>query len=102
RTSPPPPPPLFPYTTLFRSSDTITIANLISGTGALTQAGSGALILTNDNTYSGGTTINAGGTLQIGNGTTTGSLGAGNVTDNGRSEEHTSELQSLRHLVCRL
>src|SRR5438045_9520003 len=24
------------------------------------------------------------------------------MTDNGRSEEHTSELQSLRHLVCRL
>src|SRR5262245_64954965 len=25
-----------------------------------------------------------------------------NVNPNGRSEEHTSELQSLRHLVCRL
>src|SRR5262245_66310014 len=27
---------------------------------------------------------------------------AGVAPENGRSEEHTSELQSLRHLVCRL
>src|SRR5436853_3443336 len=27
---------------------------------------------------------------------------AGSVQSQGRSEEHTSELQSLRHLVCRL
>src|SRR5437899_5903363 len=26
----------------------------------------------------------------------------GNIPSSGRSEEHTSELQSLRHLVCRL
>src|SRR5437899_5416361 len=31
-----------------------------------------------------------------------GGLLAGSCTDGGRSEEHTSELQSLRHLVCRL
>src|SRR5438045_4966094 len=29
-----------------------------------------------------------------------GAIGAGRIA--GRSEEHTSELQSLRHLVCRL
>src|SRR5258705_10180962 len=29
-------------------------------------------------------------------------LGFGRLTGNFRSEEHTSELQSLRHLVCRL
>src|SRR5205814_1756479 len=63
-------------------SDAITIANLVSGTGALTQAGTGTTILTGANTYSGTTTINA-GILQIGNGGATGSLGTGNVTDNG-------------------
>jgi autotransporter-associated beta strand protein len=45
------------------------------------QLGSGTLVLTGTNTYSGGTTISA-GTLQIGNGGTTGSI-TGNVTDNG-------------------
>ncbi len=44
---------------------------MISGTGTLTQAGTGTLILTGANTYTGGTTVSA-GTLQIGNGGTTG------------------------------
>ena len=59
----------------------MTFGGAISGTGALTQMGPGTLILTNTNTYSGGTTISA-GTLQIGNGGTTGSI-TGNVADNG-------------------
>jgi autotransporter-associated beta strand protein len=48
--------------------------------GALEKVGTGTLILSGTNTYSGGTTITA-GTLQLGNGTTTGSI-LGNVTDN--------------------
>ena len=47
---------------------------MISGTGTLTQAGTGTMTLTGANTYTGGTTISA-GTLQIGNGGTTGTLG---------------------------
>src|SRR5204862_540159 len=68
-------------TLAFNRSDTITIANLVSGTGALTQAGSGTTILTNDNTYSGGTTITAGATQQVGNGSSTGRLATRNDTD---------------------
>ncbi len=56
-------------------------SGLISGTGTLTKAGSGTVILTADNNYSGGTTISA-GTLQLGNATTTGSI-VGDVLDNG-------------------
>ncbi|MFC5453241.1 autotransporter-associated beta strand repeat-containing protein [Prosthecobacter fluviatilis] len=41
-------------------SDALTIANEISGSGSLTQAGSGTTTLTGDNSYSGSTTINAG------------------------------------------
>ncbi|HEY6982963.1 MAG TPA: autotransporter domain-containing protein [Reyranella sp.] len=69
-------------TLTFNRSDTLTVANAISGTGALIQAGSGTTILTGTNSYAGTTTINA-GTLQVGNGGTTGSLGTGNVTNNG-------------------
>jgi arabinan endo-1,5-alpha-L-arabinosidase len=51
-----------------------------SGTTSLTKIGTGTLILTGPNTYSGPTTI-SGGILQIGAGGNTGTLGAGNVTD---------------------
>jgi autotransporter-associated beta strand protein len=61
-------------------SDTLTLGGVISDTGSLRQAGAGTLVLTGDNTYSGGTTISA-GTLQLGNGGTTGSV-IGNITDN--------------------
>ena len=48
----------------------------------MTQAGAGTTILTAANTYAGLTTISA-GTLQVGNGGTTGTLGAGAVLNNG-------------------
>jgi autotransporter-associated beta strand protein len=51
-----------------------------NATLALTKIGSGTLTLTGANTYSAGTTINA-GTLQLGNGGASGSI-TGNVTNN--------------------
>jgi fibronectin-binding autotransporter adhesin len=72
---------------VFNRSDTVLVPGLtggvISGAGSVTQAGTGTLIFTNDNSYTGGTTINPGGMLQVGNAGTTGNLGGGNVTDNG-------------------
>ncbi|MDW7979793.1 MAG: autotransporter domain-containing protein [Verrucomicrobiales bacterium] len=64
-----------------KRSDSLVLSNLVTGTGMLEQSGSGTLILTADNTYSGGTLINA-GALQVGDGGTTGSFGTGNVTNN--------------------
>ena len=53
------------------------------GTGAvgLTKTGAETLTLTGNNIYTGTTTI-SGGTLQVGNGGITGSLGAGNIVNN--------------------
>ncbi|GAB5559415.1 MAG: hypothetical protein SynsKO_10620 [Synoicihabitans sp.] len=64
----------------FNRSDNTTYGGDISGTGLLTQGGSGVLTLTGNNTYSGGSTISA-GTLRIGGGGTTGSI-TGNVVNN--------------------
>ncbi|MBB3898767.1 autotransporter-associated beta strand repeat-containing protein [Roseococcus suduntuyensis] len=64
---------------VFNRSDAVTVGNLISGSGTLTQSGTGVLTLTGANTYSGGTIINA-GTLALGD---LGALGAGLVTING-------------------
>src|SRR5262249_57819044 len=53
---------------------TLTVDADIFGTGSLTKAGSGTLILTGDSTYTGATNVNA-GTLRV-----DGSLGTGAVT----------------------
>src|SRR5205814_8823003 len=85
-TPPPPTSTLFPYTTLFRSA-----------TARLATASASA-------------SADSGGTRYPVTPSTTRSTGppaAGATTGSPldlvvRSEEHTSELQSLRHLVCRL
>jgi fibronectin-binding autotransporter adhesin len=61
-------------------SNPLTLAGVISGNGALTKNGASTLILTADNSYAGGTTINA-GILQVGNGGASGSVGTGPVLD---------------------
>jgi outer membrane autotransporter protein len=62
-------------------SDSVTVDGTISGSGSVSQIGSGTTILTAADTYAGGTTISS-GTLQLGNGGTAGSI-VGDVTDNG-------------------
>ena len=66
----------------FDRSNTVTqgtdFATVIGGTGGVTQAGSGTLILSGTNTYSGATNITA-GTLQVSNASALGT-GAGGVT----------------------
>lgn len=54
-------------------SDAFAIANNITGTGGVSQIGSGTTTLTGTNTFAGATTVSA-GTLQLGDGGTAGSL----------------------------
>ena len=63
------------------TSNTFTLGGVISGVTGLIKTGAGTLILTGANTYQGGTTISD-GTLQIGAGGTSGTLGSGGVTNN--------------------
>ena len=71
----------------FNRTDTVTFAGVVSGAGGLQQAGTGRVILTGNNTYSGMTTVFAGATLQVGgdagqNPGTSGQI-TGNITNSG-------------------
>ena len=62
--------------------NSVTLPGNIAGIGSIAKDGAGTLILTGTNTCSGLTTIGA-GTLQIGEGGTSGTLGTNNVANNG-------------------
>ena len=76
----------------------MTFSEIISGTGSLTQLGSGTLTLTGTNTYSGSTTINA-GTVRIGGAA---SLGGGSygAVDNGTLEYSSGVDQTLSAIIA--
>lgn len=82
----------------FFRSGAVTVANAISGTGALSTSGPGTTILTGANTYSGATSVNA-GVLQVGNGGTTGALGTGAVTNNGTLAFNRSDAASVANAI---
>src|SRR5205814_8554950 len=100
--SPPPPPTLFPYTTLFRSPPELPgLAAASNWIRLVRRSPSGArkLRLSPDITPP-----EAEGPMPNGKPTaSTWSPGSRSLVPRmvARSEEHTSELQSLRHLVCR-
>ena len=65
------------------NSGRVNFNGVISGSGGLNRTGSyGTLVLANNNTYTGTTTINSGG-LQLGNAGTTGTFGPADVILNG-------------------
>ncbi len=50
----------------FNQGDTLTFSNVISGNGAVNQLGTGQTVLSGVNTYTGGTTVNAGTLATLG------------------------------------
>jgi autotransporter-associated beta strand protein len=71
----------------------------ISGSGAVTKTGAGTLTMTAMNNYSGPTTISE-GTLQLGNGTTAGSLAADCfITNSAVLAYNVPTDQSLKHTI---
>ncbi len=68
--------------TIDTTNGNLTLTGYVTGYGALTVAGTHTLTLTGSDDYSGGTTINACATLQIGSGGTCGSI-IGDVLDCG-------------------
>ncbi|MEB0174977.1 autotransporter-associated beta strand repeat-containing protein, partial [Undibacterium sp. CCC3.4] len=82
----------------FNRSDTMTVANAISGEGNLKQIGSGTTILSGTNSYLGSTTISA-GSLQIGAGAASGSLGNGAVIDNANLSFNRSDSATINNAI---
>ena len=77
----------------------LTNAGVVSGPGALTKTGTGTLTLTGTNTFSGTTTI-SGGTLQIGNGTTDGSIGSSSgITNNSALEYRVAASSTVDKII---
>ncbi len=67
----------------FNVASSITVSGSVSGTGSITNDGAGTVTLNGNNSYSGGTTINA-GSLQFGSGGTGGTLnGNAPIVNNG-------------------
>ncbi|WP_143684888.1 autotransporter outer membrane beta-barrel domain-containing protein, partial [Variovorax sp. KK3] len=83
---------------VFNRSDAVTVANPLSGTGTLTQAGSGTTVLTGANIHSGPTIIRD-GTLQIGDGGTTGTPGTGAVTNDAALVFNRSDAITVANVV---
>ena len=74
-----------------------TYGGVISGNGTFEQAGTGTLALSANNTFSGLTKVSS-GTLQIGNNTTTGSVG-GNIENNSHLSFYRSNSFTFSNLI---
>ena len=68
---------------VFTEPNAASIANVISGSGGIEQSGPGVVTLTGANTYTGATIIDGGTTLQLGNGTATGTLASASAVSIG-------------------
>src|SRR5687767_15256201 len=94
----PPSCPLFPCTTLFRSE----LERLLEGGGGLGPLAGGEIRLSAQRVDVRGARLEAGRRLEVDRRVVVLPLLHRDGAEAGRSEEHTSELQSLVYAVCRL
>jgi fibronectin-binding autotransporter adhesin len=89
------------------SGTAITVASgaslNVSSTGTISGAASlstsGAVVLAGMNTYTGATNIGAGGSLQLGDGITDGSISSASISNSGSLVYNTTGTQSFSHVV---
>lgn len=82
---------------VFNRQNSYAYSGMVSGAGALIQAGVGTTVLTGDNSYTGNTFISD-GTLQIGDGGTTGSI-IGGILNEGVLAVDRSDSYSIEGLI---
>jgi fibronectin-binding autotransporter adhesin len=80
------------------SNGTFTGSGKISGITGLIKNSSGTLTVLTTNTYTGSTEINAGAVL-VGNGTTAGALGNGNIINNGALTYNHTDTETVAGIV---
>lgn len=83
-------------TLAFNRSDAVNYSGAISGRGGVSQLGTGTLILSGANTYTGTTTIASGGTLQLASGKSLAT--SSNVADNGLFDVSTTTSPQISSL----
>ncbi|MBK1825720.1 beta strand repeat-containing protein [Haloferula rosea] len=89
-----------PAAVLFNNTTSYSLTgDGIGGASTLTKSGTGTLTLTNDNTFTGATTI-SGGTLHIGDGTTGSISGASAITNDGTLELDLANGSNFANLVA--
>ncbi|MBE1206449.1 autotransporter-associated beta strand repeat-containing protein [Aminobacter carboxidus] len=85
-------------TLAFNRSNQVTFDGILSGTGGLAQKGSGTTVLSGENSYTGPTSV-IGGTLQVGDGATSGKLGSGNVQNAGILAFNRSDIVTVANAI---
>jgi fibronectin-binding autotransporter adhesin len=82
-------------TLAFNRSDTITFPNVISGTGTVADNGSGVLVLSAANTFTGAVTVASGATLQTANNGALGTTNGGTIVASGGTLDITANSINL-------
>jgi autotransporter-associated beta strand protein len=80
------------------SNCTFTGSGKISGITGLIKNSTGTLTVLTTNTYTGSTEINA-GAVQVGNGTTAGALGSGNIINNGALTYNHTDTETVAGII---